>query len=805
MQDNYDVSGPLAFGVLAGYLLEQIPPEEAAGALRWLVGETPDAVAEQIQAWAADRSGESRIPVLDFLVYGIEKLYVLGEKNLVDRNSLSKFLDSISACLLRELPPEERSRLGGRIAAVRVSGATEPTHPSQANARKTAPPRTAAPPTGMVAANRKIKADKQLTLIFERYGKTSVRKKKSDEAEAREAAHILTIAATSSSSAAQFEQLLAEIERSTGRKKGNVFATLGGGLPTWDLPIPEGGSDAARPAQVVAMGKILDLAENELAANQRVKELVTAAVEKFNQGSLAAAMWMFDVAESGIKDKKVAAASVDQIRDDEVKRLDAAQIRKYAENPSKHSALRITLDFFPTMRLPALFKQLRGEPRAEKRRALLGIIETHGPAARKISRARLEAELGAAKPDTYNLRNLVYLLHRIPREDDESEAPLLVLFAKLTAKGQNIYVVKETATALAQIKSEESVKILTTCLAEMEVMLVRNDSTLYPVTEMQKTLDRVIGSIARIGTPGALLTVARHGMKTNPALGDTRAQLSVLAEQDLSFHTEVAGTLLKALKDEVPGKLLGRFLPKKQDATIRLVEALSNTKSPEVEDVFQDIAKRFADQDLGKCAAKTLAKWGRSKSAGAPEAVATLSGELAFFSLPSVLQSLEGMRATGVLTITTKEGEAVSSIVVMDGGFGDAHFGKLSGVDALYETFERPIPGRFAFVPAAAEQLPAAGAHQGIVGLLFEGVRRQDELQLMTTIVPDDLPLRPTGVKPTLPEGEHDPTLMRDVWVKAVTGACVGEWGAEIAADSYRIRRFLAHWLEDGALAAAPS
>ncbi len=805
MPNEFDVSGPVAFGVLAGYFLEQIPPEEAAGALRWLISERPEPVAEQIHAWAKEATGEkSQIPVPDFLLYGLEKLYVLGQRGLVDPRALAFYLDGLAIMVLRDAAPDVRESLAGRIAAMRASGAKEAIRPSEQAARRAAAARAAAT-GGTTAATPKMKADKQLSLILERFGKGTARKKKSDEAEAREAAQILTIAATSSTSAAQFEELVKQIESTTGRKGGNVFATLGGGLPSWDLPIPETGTEKARPAQVVAMGKILDLADNPAVALERVRELVTAAVEKFNVGSLAAAMWMFDVAESGIKEKKVAASAVNKIREEAVTHLDAVQIRKYAENVSKHAALRITLDFFPTMRLAALIQQLRGEPRAEKRRALLGIIETHAIAARKAALERLEVELNSSEPDTYYLRNLVYILHRVPRDEKEDISKLLGVLSKLSAKGQNIYVVKEVATALGQIKTEESVQTLTTCLAELEVMLVRSDTSIYPMSEMQKTLDRVVGAIARIGLPTALLTVARHGLKANPALGDTRAQFGILADQDLAFQPAVVAVLLKALKDEVPGKLLGRFLPKKQDATLRLIEALSGTKTPEVDEVFQDIAKRFEDQDLGRAASKVLAKRGRARPSGAAEPAATLSGELAFFGLPSILQSLADMKACGILTITTKEGEVSSRIVVLDGGFVDAQIGKLRGVDAFYETFERPIPGRFAFVPYPPERLQKGVAPQGVIGLLFEAVRRQDELQLMITVVPDDLSLRATGTKPTAPEEEQDPAFMREVWLKASSGATVGEWGSEIPTDSFRIRRLLSHWLESGALAAATS
>src|SRR5260370_28054307 len=96
---------------------------------------------------------------------------------------------------------------------------------------------------------------------------------------------------------------------------------------------------------------------------------------------------------------------------------------------------------------------------------------------------------------------------------------------------------------------------------------------------MKKLLDRINAALARIGTPGALLTVARHGMKVNPQLGDTRARLAALSQHDLSFDEQTVNVLLKALRDDIPGKLFGRLLPKNQESTARPVQPLSGTQS----------------------------------------------------------------------------------------------------------------------------------------------------------------------------------------------------------------------------------
>src|SRR5207249_3389930 len=143
--------------------------------------------------------------------------------------------------------------------------------------------------------------------------------------------------------------------------------------------------------------------------------------------------------------------------------ISSEQLRKFAENKSKHALLRKALGFFPTLTKGSLFQQLRGEQRPERRRAILGLLEAYGGEGRATALAELDVELqrNPSEVDTYYLRNLIYILHRIARESDESIDKELDALARSSARGQNIYVVKEAANALAQIKSEACVKLLT--------------------------------------------------------------------------------------------------------------------------------------------------------------------------------------------------------------------------------------------------------------------------------------------------------------------------------------------------------
>jgi hypothetical protein len=797
MADGMTQQVEAALSNLQRYLQDEIPPTAAADAVATLLARPPEVLMQQVAAWS-ESSAMQNVAVSDLLLHVLRKVFVTGELNLLDREAVANYLDRAMTIALKLCPVEEREKLRANLTAMRMS------HTTSAD-RIPIPVIPARIPTlsmRMPALDDEEALNaRRLSMILERLTSQIGRGgSQFADTDAQAAAQILTMAATSSRSGQQFNEYLEQIQRVTGGKEGNVFVILGGGLPSWDIPM-QASSGLKLPAQIGAMEKIIDLAENPAVALQRLRDLLSAAVAKFNQGSLAAAMWMFDVVQTGMTEKKLDPATIDQILAEAVEKIDPARLKEYAENRNKHAALRIALEFFPTYRLPALFRQLRGEQRAERRRSLLGLIEIFGQTGRELALQELESELKRPDKDTYYLRNTIYLLHRIPRESDEGIERLLEALTTASARGQSIYVIREASQALSQIKTEASVKLLTTRLAEFEVVLLRSDTTVYPMAQMQKLLDRIISSIARTGTPAALLTVARHGMKDNPLLGDTRERLGFLAQYDLSFDEATVEVLLKALREELPGKFLGRLMNKKQDSTVRLIEALSGTRSDVVEEVLRDIGQRFPDQDIGRSALEVLEKWSAALQPGRTEPAATFAGELEFFGLPSVMQSLADTRATGILTLSTKQGQTAAEISLLDGKFLDARRAHIRGIDAFYETVEHPNAGRFAFMPRPAEKMNRSIDPRDVLSLLFEGVRRHDELQVLMTVVPDDLALTRNGnAKPTPPEDESDPSLMREVWLKASSGTGIGTWQQEVATDSFRIRRLVAHWLETGAL-----
>jgi hypothetical protein len=788
------------------YLLDQIPPLTASDAVELLMTQPPELLLKQIHAWTLEQSRHQSAAQSDFLFHALKKVYVFSLLKLIDRGPLEAYLDRVVPLALQVCPAEEREMLRMSIQGMRDSmilgGSTSTVVQMSREKQEALAPKSAAGAVSDVAA----KTARRFSLVIERLARHLPFAPASPEPQAQPqpqpAAQLVTMAAASATSEAELQAYVRELKPYTGGESdpAKLLRVLASDVPQWEVALPP---DARQPAAIEAMHKIITLTSSSLESSQRFRDLMTEAVEQFNNGALGPAVSMLALAARVIIEKKIDPIAVERIRTAAVESISSERLKKYTENKTKHTLLRTALSHFPSLTKSSLFQQLRGEERPERRRSFLSLLEAYGRDARTSAIAELDAELSrpAAEIDTYYLRNVVYLLHRIPRDADEPMEKELELLTKSTARGQNIYVFKEAIIPLGHMKSEAAAKVLTTRLAEIEAMLVRKDISLYALDEMQKVLDRIASALGRIATPAALLTIARHGMKPNPLLGDPRARLSALSQHDLSFDEQTVDILIGAIREDLPTKLLGRVLPSRNPPPLRLIEALSSTRAERVEVLFSEIAEKFPEHEVGRAAAAALYNLTSTAAATARQttAVATLTGDLDFFGLPSLLQSLADQQATGIVTLTGRHsGQTAGKLLFVNGKFADAQAAHLRGVEAVYQLLERPVTGVFAFVSNPAAK--AKGDVREVMGLLLEGIRRHDEYRQLVLFVPDDLMLRATSTKPTPDPEETDPAVVRDVWVKASSGARLGDWESHVAVDCYRVRRLVARWLEEGAL-----
>jgi hypothetical protein len=783
------------------YLLDQIPPLTASDAVETLMAHPPELLIKQIHAWTVDQSRHQEASQSDFLFHALRKVYVFTLLKLVDRGALDAYLDRVVPLALQVCPDGEREMLRSNLAGMRESmvlggtaSAVVPMSRGDGAAKSGGGVRGA-------VSDAVTRTARRLSMVVERLANRTSRDAEEQPPQQQPAAQLVSMAVKSAATEDELAAYIRKLRTYTGETEPEkLLHVLAASVPQWDIPIP---SEAQQPAAIEAMHKIISLTSSSMESGKRFRELMSEAVEQFNEGALGTAVSMLELAGRVIVEKKIDASTVERVRHSAVESISSERLKKYTENKSKHPLLRKALSYFPALTMPSLFQQLRGEERPERRRALLGLLEAYGSEARAAALAELETELNRppADVDTYYLRNVIYLLHRIARDSDEGIDKELELLTRSTARGQNIYVIKEAVIPLGHLKSEAAAKALTMRLAELEAMLLRKDISLYPMDEMQKVLDRIVSALGRIATPAALLTIARHGMKPNPLLGDTRARLAPLAQHDLSFDEQTVDILVKAIRDDLPAKLLGRVMPSRNPPPLRIIEALSSTRSEKVETLFAEVAEKFADHDVGRAAKAALYNLTHVAAQPAARQAASLTGDLDFFGLPSLLQSLADQHATGIVTLTAKRtGQTAGKLLFLNGKFADAQTAHLRGTAALYQLLECPLAGTFAFVPHPPEGVKPRTEPLDVMPLLFEGIRRHDEYRQLLLFVPDDLVLRATAVKPTPDPEESDPAVAREVWVKAASGTRLAEWEPQVPADVYRVRRLVARWMEEGAL-----
>jgi hypothetical protein len=489
--------------------------------------------------------------------------------------------------------------------------------------------------------------------------------------------------------------------------------------------------------------------------------------------------------------------------------LDAARMRTYAEKPENHFGLKTILDFFPALRPGGLLDSLREERKRDGRRLLLSLLEVHGPSARDAALERLSvaASLPAGETDWYFLRNLLYVLRKVPRTTEApSEAEIDFLF-RLSEPSLPPPLVKESLANLGQTRHERAGQILVARLSQLELNVAKAGA-IVPVDLLQ-LLDKTCAALARQATPATLRAIVDHGLKGSGAASGAVARLGHLGGHDLSSQEELVDRLIRALRSALPVKVLGIVLASSAsaDAEARhLVRALSGTPAPAVQRVFEDVARKYPDKEFGREAKRALTFFEQPRKGPEGPSPASLAGDLEVFGLPTLLQTLEQTQATGLLTLRDGRGTEIGGVAFEEGKVRGAAFGALRGTDAVHQLLERPAAATFGFVRATSlrpEDVNFA-TPQPVMGLLLEGMRRYDELQRSVELIPDGVRLRPTGSKPTRMPQEDDPKLLSTIWTKVSQGATAEECEAAAATDAFRVRRLLVHWVEEGSLQVGP-
>jgi hypothetical protein len=814
------------------YLSDSIPPLVVAGSAELLLKYPPDLVAGSIRSWTSAQFAKGGESVSDYLFHAVKKIHMLGEFRLVPREALERYLEGLKAFVLADCPEEDRAHLAESFTRLSETTGSGTAAPIVTLHRQSAGPRATSGSGAPAAAVATDDArERRLSLLLKRL---EAQASQASQPEGRAAlTETLAAAARGSSSARDIEEYLSRL-KGLGVQVGtaDVFRALASSLPAWAPPagaaVP-GAPAAAAPGSSAAdaMQRMVAEVDDPREGARRFQELVRAAVERFNEGSLTQAVSTLDAAERLVAEKKVDAGTADLARAKGDEGLDPERLRVAAEGTIQHPALRRLLGFFRGLSPEGLLDQLAREEKRDRRRLLLALLEVHGDAARAAAFEALASPISDhAAQDWYLRRNLLYLLRRIPRPPDAPTAQE----AEVTARHLHLKfpppLLKEALANLSQLRDPKSEAGLVEFLGELEKALGKDSDSPHDAKELVGLLDRVAAALARLPSSSARRALLDHAEKRDASLGDSAARLAELGSQDLSDDAESLGRLLASLKSNLPFKLFGLALHQNDQVLRSTIEALSGTKAPAVKAALEEIVSRFPDKEIAKTASRALAALQKpapapgaaaaaaagpatasfaaqsGPAASSPGAAPSLTGDLEVFGLPALLQSLSDSGQSGSLTLRDPRGQVFGGMRLKGGKLRACQTGALTGVDAFYQLLERPSPGQFQFLKAAdAGDETNTASLKEILPLTLEAMRRYDELRQAAALVPDDAKLKPTDVKPAPFPGEKDGLFQKDVWSRASRGATPRECEAEIKTDAYRIRRLLAHWVEQGALA----
>jgi len=170
-----------------------------------------------------------------------------------------------------------------------------------------------------------------------------------------------------------------------------------------------------------------------------------------------------------------------------------------------------------------------------------------------------------------------------------------------------------------------------------------------------------------------------------------------------------------------------------------------------------------------------------------------LQGNLRFFDLATVMQTLISSHQTGVLAVRQEAGEGekrttIAEILFLKGNISRAKFRHLIGDDAVFQLFQSPLDGEFAFT---GRNMPEDEVQSDItmpaISLLMESVRLQDELPVLKQRLSDPARVYNQKAAELSWTDEENVELAAAVWARLKNGASLAELEAEIPRCSYSV------------------
>lgn len=784
-----------ALSVMRQFLSDVVSPVQAADAVTDLMGRAPETASTEIIHWISTRIARAQgadVSMADYVYHAVSKLRYLSHLELIPAARLDPWIARVGRLLVDYCPQEERAALRENLEYLAL-GQVDLEAPADLIHRHVYPLGVGEAAEGTDARLRRISLlEKRLA---EAVRDPAPPRAAPEEEEEDAVPHLIANAITHVRDSGELERLQENL-RALGIEAGTdqIFRRLGQSLPGWMIATTGDGAVDSRNPAVEAMRQLIRLAESRWDGYRRFQDMVQAAVEQFNTGSLARAATIFDLALEIGSSGSVEADAVAGVRATAHASLSLDRVRALARERDRSPLLVRVFNFFDEFSPARLLERLRTEEQRDRRRLLLDLLAVHGAPARRLAFELLGEKGLDLSADWHFARNLVCILTLIPSSGEVPPGEEIARVEALARLELPAPLVREVVKLAGQAPCPEAETLLLRLADELEEAAAGRP-------QMLSLLDRTIYALAQQGTPKANLRVVRHGIGGSSKLGETAARLAYLGSQDLGEDRETLSLLLKTLKNAKPKRIFGLTLQKNEMLVLGVIRALSSTPDPAVKQLLGMIASRYAEERFGKVAAETL----RGFNVADRTSERTLAGDLELFGLPDLLRRLAGLKATGTLVLRNPKGTPIGTLGLVSGGLQSCTAGRLEGVEAAWQLLERPAPGTFSFQGRKEDEdthLPEGG--QGAKGgvhdlqeVLAEGMRRYDELQRARALVPDFALLRRKGPEPLPEEDPGAKALAAQIWPRTADGVTPEECEAACAADAYQVRRLLARWVEE--------
>jgi CRP-like cAMP-binding protein len=178
-----------------------------------------------------------------------------------------------------------------------------------------------------------------------------------------------------------------------------------------------------------------------------------------------------------------------------------------------------------------------------------------------------------------------------------------------------------------------------------------------------------------------------------------------------------------------------------------------------------------------------------------------LQGNLRYFDLATVIQTLISSHQTGALVVS-RDKHRLAEIFFFRGNIARARYRHLVGDDAVFQLFQSPVEGEFSFTGRdVREEEVRTDVSMPAIALLMESVRLQDELPGLRERAGD--PGRVLHqMAPHLAWDDSDTIeLAAAVWSRLKRGATLDDLQRDVPRSSHAIYRTVVALLESGQIA----